>query len=279
MARGSAVFFFLVCFLLSARTAHSAESAEMTALDSAGSPLPPNLMSFSLTLDKRTLTFTETFGSKCPPGAYCILGVGQTIREFRIIRRGLDRCGSTRYVAEWRDKKARARMELADHRNRMCKDLRRYDWEMNLRESDAKPRYFGGFPKAPANDCSKIGSDVACIMLYAPSTCSVSSIDGKPLREPISATGGNSCMAANSLKKAICEAGHRWQDVDDSEVSCELDQNVAIACPAIMCAAPPSGCHYQPDPNPTRDENGCALSCGVLACGSGGPDIAFPEQP
>jgi hypothetical protein len=43
-----------------------------------------------------------------------------------------------------------------------------------------------------------------------------------------------------------------------------LEYEAVLACPQFMCAQPPIGCHYVPDP--ARDANGCAVSCGLLSC-------------
>lgn len=43
-----------------------------------------------------------------------------------------------------------------------------------------------------------------------------------------------------------------------------LEYESIYACPQFMCAQPPIGCRY--DPDPARDVNGCAISCGIIYC-------------
>lgn len=224
----------------------SAVAAEMTDENNS-----QPLVRYTLTLEKRQLIFRETYGSPCPPGAMCILGFWERVRNFRIVAQYRDRCGSTHYQGITKG----SRMELVDHRERTCKDARRWAWVATLSEVRQKPRTFVGNPKA---DCSEVTKDTLCTMQFMPALCS---FDG------VSAEGSNPCHATAKLRQSLCEAGKDWE-VDENQVICAIEDS--MPCPLPMCAAPPPGCRYVPDPDLAPGE--CPMGCGNLEC-EGGPDI------
>lgn len=247
------------------------ESAKLAELDKNGEPVA-NLIASVLTASGNSLKLYERYGSPCPPGAMCILGFWERTREFRITRKSRDFCGSLHYRATWSDKKQSATLELVDHKNRVCMDLRKYRWDISLAEVDGTTRYFGGTPGTdpkPPVDCSEIARDKMCTMVFMPATCSASSVNGRKLAEPITAAGGNPCMAQSAIRVAACQKGLDWENLNDDEITCSV-QGVT-PCPMFMCAAPPAGC--QLIPNNQVNENGCPVSCGDIVC-SGGPDVA-----
>jgi len=269
--QSSILFRFVVLSLFFSSFAWAKEeSAKLAELDQNGEPVS-NLIVSVLTATSKKLLLKETFGSPCPPGAMCILGFWERTREFRITRKSRDFCGSIHYRAEWSEKKLSAKMELVDHDKRRCMDLRTYRWDVTVSEADGKRRYFGGTPgidPQKPKDCAEVTRDKMCTMQFMPATCSVSSINGNPLSQPVSATGGNPCQAEAALRGAACEKGLDWEAIREDEVVCSISVQ---ACPMFMCVDPGPSCKLVP--NNEVDQNGCATSCGDIVC-TGGPDVA-----
>lgn len=270
---GSIFFFIFSSNAWAKAPGEPAFRAELEELDKDGQPLPPNLLKQSLTMNKRgekvaSFAFTEIFGAKCPPGALCILGYWEVTREFYPVRKSITNCGSTRYQAIELSSKMRpmrpAMIEVVDHSTRMCDDLRRYGWDVKLVDQK-NVRLFGGNPKpvGKPNDCGS--RNTICTMQFQPSTCVASTWDGEKLREPLKAEGGNPCMAEAALRTAACERGLDPDAGRDEEIICSIQ-----ICPAILCAAPPPGCRYEPPQQ--LNEWGCAVSCGTLKCDGPVPD-------
>lgn len=245
--------------------------AELQEMDGDGRPIQ-SLMHFLLTLNKagersHSFTLVETFGSKCPPGAYCILPYFETRREFRIFRSLDAGCGSRRLFAKNFENGRISLITVLDHTRRLCDDYQPYSWVVSLRDYQKKTRSFVGNAKpidAPGDPkrCAEIAEKAICTMQYAPSSCRATTLNGDPLDKPIAARGGNPCLGAVNVKTAACEKGLEWWKLRDEEIECFFTSEVP--CPMFMCAAPPEGCRYVPEPK--LDPRGCATSCGTLVC-------------
>lgn len=90
--------------------------------------------------DEAKLAMTQNSGDKAPSG-FVLLIDGQ-VRKFKIQTRVPDtNCNSVDYVAVAVDPvdaegKAAMTLQLTDHTNRICKDVREHDWEATVKKFD-----------------------------------------------------------------------------------------------------------------------------------------------
>jgi len=243
--------------------------AELVELDNEGQPVP-SLTSYQLTLNKlrdRLMSFTllQITGSKCPPGALCILPYFEIKREFRIIKQADVGCGSRKIFAINVDREYPSRLTVLDHTTRLCDDFHPYTWVVTVQEGKHRRKNLGGNPSPTDQDeanCAEIGQNTICTMEYAPTTCTAYTLHGERLNEAIGAHGGNPCLASMNVKIAACEKGLEWWRLRDDEIFCPIA--IEPPCPLFSCAAPPPGCRYVPDG--ALNDHGCPVSCGTVVC-------------
>jgi hypothetical protein len=209
----------------------------------------------------------ETFGPPPCAGPICPLVESRMVsRKFTVIKAEKTDCGSTVFTAIHKGKKKKAaQMRVLDHSGRMCDDVISHVWEVTVKEAGGDKKHYVGNPKSVDTlKCLEDLGNKACIMLYAPATCSLVSIDGKELTPPLTAHGSNSCFAQHSLQTAACELGFDLKSIEQGVYECTMKGPV---CPAVLCAAPPEGCTYESVSD--LNEYGCPLyPCGKLVCGN-----------
>jgi hypothetical protein len=259
-----ATFFFslVLATTLMAFNERPTLEADLQSVSEDGSPIYYFVpVSFHLVLNKRgerptSFDFTEVSG---PSG-----NENTEKTHYRVTQRKSLDCGSVLYVAQSRrfPKRSSSTLSVIDHSSRVCDDLKPAIWEVVEKSSKGGKRYFYGNPRPVGKDCSQVNAGTACIMLYAPATCTVSSYDGRPLNPPVVASASNLCFAAGAVRAAVCERGLDENLLQDDDVVCVSDFSI---CPTVMCAAPPEGCRYIPSDE--KNEDGClTYSCGVLVC-------------
>lgn len=256
--------FFAVLFFIPL-TAYTAEratwKAEMSEVAKDGTPIA-TLVATQHTLvmnqnGDRVSSFDFTDGTLLPSPA----PVPKTTR-FKVIAKVNVGCGSKLFLAL----SGKTSLLLTDHRMRTCDDVVPAIWDAQLRGVKNSKRFFRGSPKAVSTyaTCDSLGQ-MMCTQVYMPTSCSLSSPEGKPLTPPISVSASNSCFASLAMKSAMCERGLNPDALEKSDVVCSISS--PPMCPIPMCAAPPEGCTITSSHE--LDANGCpAFPCGIMSCPS-----------
>lgn len=190
-------------------------------------------------------------------------------KVFPVLHSSSDRCGVTSHLAVAGDRlgdedrfpweAAIWSIRLEDHSRQRC--ARRPNapaWRAFFRDTTERVRVRYGEPEPPKQDCSEVYVGVGCAEVYAPAECTLVSLGGRPLPEPIRAEGSNACHAQLDLRFAACQAGLDWRAIADGDVLCSV-----TPCPIPSCVAPPPHCHYEWEPPPPNE---CPTGCGKLVC-------------
>lgn len=136
--------------------------ADLVELDEDGNVIEEHLAK-QLTMHRRAGSEAATsFALSEEVQVYCVVAPCAPIERtavFRVVGSPLrDGCGSVHYKAfesspaDLMDDRAQVnlprRLTLVDHSTRICKDLRRFRWDVQIDERDGETRHLGGNPTA-----------------------------------------------------------------------------------------------------------------------------------
>lgn len=184
-------------------------------------------------------------------------------------KRQLD-CNSFKWTGFAREKRNWKKLEVIDHTERMCDDVKEFLWEAKLQKGK-RVRLLVGNPVADDIDCGKYVDGKVCTMQMMPVRCKALSYGGQPLEFPIVVDGSNPCHANIDMDFKACERGLDPERFVDGDIKCmfapppPIVVEVPHKCPIASCVAPPEGCIVEPDN--TKDAQGCLVNpCGNLMC-------------
>lgn len=194
--------------------------ATLTEVDASGAAL------FGFGTHELAMNAREEGG---PATSFTLIENGGS-RRFAILNRFTDECGNHHYAAFedlGRSKKMPARLVVIDRSDDTCEDTPDFMWEVTLAAPKEGKRYFRGNPE-PVGDGAACLAEVLgtiCNLVYAPSTCTVATLDGgaMPIAPAMRASGGNSCQAMVEVRAEACRRGIDPGRIKDADVSCTLD--------------------------------------------------------
>lgn len=262
MALSLTFFTLLVLFPLTAYSAERATwKAEMSEVAKDGSPIA-TLVATQHTLvmnqnGDRVSSFDFTDGTLLPSPA-----PKPATTRYRVIAKVDIGCGSKLFLAL----SGKTSLLLSDHRMRTCDDVVPAIWDVQVRGIKHSKRYFRGAPSAISKyaACDSLGQ-MMCTQVYMPTSCTLSSVEGKPIDPAITVNASNSCFASIAMKSAMCGRGLNPDALEKSDVVCSISS--PPVCPLPMCAAPPEGCSITSSSELNAD--GCPVyPCGILSCPS-----------